>query len=244
MGPEGTAFALLLLGHVLGDFTLQTDEMATNKHRLGPLLAHGGVVISVHLVVLVPLLSSKTVLVVMSVGVAHVLVDAVTARLRHHVGPSTRLFLGDQTVHLLVLLGGWSMLGAPTLTNSPVVSALGGISSLPWSEITAGAVYTSAFVFAHHGGNAIVQRVLPDDGPESKENDLEAGSLIGSLERWLVLALGLAGLWESVALVVAAKSVARFEELKERAFAEYFLVGTLASVLVAIGLVIVVSVLV
>lgn len=244
LGPEGTAFALFLLGHVLGDFTLQTEEMATNKHRFGPLLAHAGVVISVHLVVFVPLLSSETVLVVISVGLAHVLIDALTARLRHHVGPSTHLFLGDQTLHLLVLLGGWSMIGAPTLTNSPIVSALGGASGLPWSEITTGAVYASAFVFAHHGGNAIVQRVLPEDGPESDENDLEAGSLVGSLERWIVLVLGLAGLWESVALVLAAKSVARFEELKDRAFAEYFLVGTLASVLVAIGLVVVVSVLV
>jgi formate/nitrite transporter FocA (FNT family) len=43
---------------------------------------------------------------------------------------------------------------------------------------------------------------------------------------------------------VAAKSIARFEELKQREFAEYFLVGTLASVLVGIGLVALVSVLV
>lgn len=44
-------------------------------------------------------------------------------------------------------------------------------------------------------------------------------------------------MWQAVALVVAVKSIARFEELKQRAFAEYFLVGTLTSVLVAIVLV-------
>ncbi|WP_167880000.1 hypothetical protein [Halorhabdus rudnickae] len=54
----------------------------------------------------------------------------------------------------------------------------------------------------------------------------------------------MAGHWESVALVVAVKSIDRFEELKKRAFAECFFVGTLASVLVAIALIISVSVLV
>lgn len=77
-----------------------------------------------------------------------------------------------------------------------------------------------------------------------RTNDSEASSLIGSLERWIIILRGLAGRWEAVALVVAAKSIARFEELKKRAFAECFLVGTLTSLLVAIVLVSVVSLLV
>jgi len=36
LGPAGTALALLLLGHVLGDFVFQTDELARTKHRVGP----------------------------------------------------------------------------------------------------------------------------------------------------------------------------------------------------------------
>lgn len=66
------------------------------------------------------------------------------------------------------------------------------------------------------------------------------GSRIGTLERWIVLVLGVAGRWEAVALVMGAKSIARFEE----PFAEYFLVGTLSSLLVAIALAVLVSVLV
>lgn len=38
----------------------------------------------------------------------------------------------------------------------------------------------------------------------------------------------------ALGLLIAAKSIARFEELKERRFAEYYLVGTLTSLLVAI----------
>lgn len=244
LGPEGTALALLVLGHVLGDFVFQTDELAANKHRIGPLLTHGGIVLVVHLAAFVPLLTPRTALLVLAVGVSHLLFDAVSARIRNRRPSSAWLFLGDQAVHLLVLLGVWSLIDPSAWTEAPVVTALGGVDSLPWDEMTTGAVYVSAFAFAHEGGNAIVRGVLPEDGPESGADDLEAGSLIGSLERWIILVLGVANLWEAVGLVVAAKSIARFEELKERAFAEYFLVGTLTSVLVAIVLVALVAILV
>jgi hypothetical protein len=244
LGTEGTALAFLLLGHILGDFVFQTDELAKKKHRLRPLLSHIGIIVVVHVVTLLPLLTIQTALLVGFIGIFHFLIDAVSARIRHQQTPSTWLFLGDQTAHLLVILVGWSLLDTSTWAVTPVVTALGGVDRLPWSELTIGAVYISAFVFAHEGGNTIVSGVLPDQGPESTEDDLEVGSLIGTLERWIILLLGLVGRWESVALVVAAKSIARFEELKQRAFAEYFLVGTLTSVLVAMGLVVLVSVLV
>ena len=57
------------------------------------------------------------------------------------------------------------------------------------------------------------------------------GSRIGTLERW-ILVLGVAGRWKAVALVLGAKSIARFEE----PFTEYFIVGTPSSLLVAIAL--------
>lgn len=238
LGPAGTAFALLLLGHILGDFAFQTDDLARNKHRLRPLLTHVGIVLVVHLVAFLPLLTAQSALIVLLIGVVHLPIDAVSARLRNHRGSSPHLFFADQLAHLLVILAGWMLLDPATWTAAPVVTALGGVDGLPWAESTTGAVYLAAFVFAHDGGNAIVRGVLPEQGPESDhEDDLEAGSLIGSLERWLILFLGVAGLWGSVGLVVAAKSIARFEELKQRPFAEYFLVGTLTSVLVAIALV-------
>lgn len=244
LGPEGTALALLLLSHVLADFTFQTDALAANKHRVGPLLSHIAIVLVVHVAAFVPLLTRQTALILVAVGVAHLAIDTVSARVRRRTARSPHLFLADQLAHLLVLLGAWSLIDASAWTTAPVVAALGGVASLPWSELTTGAVYLAAFAFAHEGANTIVSGVLPTDGPEPDGEDLEAGSLIGSLERWIILLLGIAGLWEAVALVLAAKSIARFEELKERAFAEYFLVGTLTSVLVAFVLVVLVSLLV
>lgn len=245
LGPAGTALALLMLGHVLGDFVFQTDALAMAKHRLRPLLTHWGIVCLVHVAVFAPLLTAQSVLVVVLIGTLHLPIDALSAQLRERRESSALLFLGDQVAHFLVILAAWATLDPAAWGVTPALTEIGGVAQLPWAAVTTGAVYLAAFVFAHEGGNAIVRGVLPDGNPNpDSEDELEAGSLIGSLERWIILFLGLAGLWGAVGLVVAAKSIARFEELKEQAFAEYFLAGTLTSVLVAIALVELVSVLV
>lgn len=62
----------------------------------------------------------------------------------------------------------------------------------------------------------------------------KAGRFIGLLERVLIVIGLLAQAWEVMAAVVALKSVARYQELDEQRKAEYFLVGSLASILWAV----------
>jgi hypothetical protein len=57
-----------------------------------------------------------------------------------------------------------------------------------------------------------------------------AGRWIGALER-LIIAVGIVvHSWEILAAVIALKTVARFKDMDERNFAEYFLVGSLFSI--------------
>jgi hypothetical protein len=60
------------------------------------------------------------------------------------------------------------------------------------------------------------------------------GATIGILERILVVVFVLTGTEAAIGFVVAAKTLARFRLLDDRDFAEYYLLGTLASVAVAI----------
>ncbi|HMJ96352.1 MAG TPA: hypothetical protein VK486_10895 [Thermoleophilaceae bacterium] len=60
-----------------------------------------------------------------------------------------------------------------------------------------------------------------------------AGRYIGWLERALLYGLILIGSPDAAALVVAAKSIARFPSFAEEKFAEYYLIGTLLSLLIA-----------
>ena len=60
------------------------------------------------------------------------------------------------------------------------------------------------------------------------------GATIGVLERILIVVFVLTGSEVAIGFVVAAKTLARFRQLDDREFAEYYLLGTLASVAVAI----------
>ncbi len=57
-----------------------------------------------------------------------------------------------------------------------------------------------------------------------------AGRWIGNFERLTMAAGVIAHSWEIIAAVIALKTVARFKDLDERNFAEYFLVGSLFSI--------------
>jgi hypothetical protein len=63
---------------------------------------------------------------------------------------------------------------------------------------------------------------------------LNAGRYIGLLERSLIVIGIVMGTWEVILAVVAIKTVGRYQELDSKDAAEYFLVGSLASVLWAV----------
>ena len=63
---------------------------------------------------------------------------------------------------------------------------------------------------------------------------VQVGATIGVLERLLIVTFVLAGADAAIGFVVGAKTLARFRLLDDRDFAEYYLLGTLASVGVAV----------
>ncbi|RDW15432.1 DUF3307 domain-containing protein [Oceanobacillus chungangensis] len=70
-------------------------------------------------------------------------------------------------------------------------------------------------------------------------NRYNRGRTIGYIERLLVLILTYYSAYPAIAFIITAKSIARFKQMEDRDFAEYFLLGTLLSMLfgIALGLV-------
>jgi len=66
------------------------------------------------------------------------------------------------------------------------------------------------------------------------KDEYQAGRMIGILERIFVYYAVLQGVYAIIGFITAAKAFARFKELEKRAFAEYVLIGTLISVLIAL----------
>ena len=76
---------------------------------------------------------------------------------------------------------------------------------------------------------SVVDLVRPGQVTEGA-GSVGAGEVIGVLERMATFVLVASGAFTAVGFVIAAKAAARFPLFKETAFAEYFLIGTLTSV--------------
>ncbi len=85
---------------------------------------------------------------------------------------------------------------------------------------------------------ATIEIAAVAEPPLPKTVDIEEynrGRLIGNLERIVLTLVVAAGSYAALAFLVAAKGVVRSDEFeKDRDFTEYFLIGSLSSVLVAL----------
>ncbi|MFN8177489.1 MAG: DUF3307 domain-containing protein [bacterium] len=225
MTPEASALAALLVaGHALGDFVFQTHGMIRRKARASGLAAHGAVVAVCQLGALTPFLGTRTALAVLAIVVAHVAVDAVKVLVsRRSHSRELEVFALDQLAHLLVLAAAWAWL-------APQVRFVDVWLAHPAALATVGAL-VAGYAFNVNGMSAVVMSVLARCRLAQRDGGPSAGRLIGILERMFALTLVLLDHWEALGFLAAAKSLARFKELDERRRAEYYLVGTLASLL-------------
>lgn len=223
----------LVAAHAVGDFVVQTGHMARHKRRWGVLLRHAGVVAGLSY-----LFATAWTAWEIPVGVllAHAAVDAVKARARAQGAVPLVL---DQLAHLgtVVAIAWWAARAEPAMWGVEVF----GDAYVDAMLVLAGAVIC-VFAGAILIGAAVQPLVrqlepLRDDGDAaaaSRRGFDNGGRLIGQLERALIFLFVLFGQAGSIGLLIAAKSVLRFGELKEsehRMEAEYIIIGTLMSFL-------------
>ncbi|UTT65076.1 hypothetical protein NMQ01_10100 [Janibacter sp. CX7] len=129
-------------------------------------------------------------------------------------------------------------------------------SDLPWQPTPDHALLLAGLVLVQLAtGNRLVRLVLVTTGAlparpvaGGVDGELRGGRLLGPLERLFILGLGLAGELTAAGLVIAAKGLIRWPELRSHASSddsrrpsdidkvtEYFLVGSFVSWLVALG---------
>ncbi|TVR47753.1 MAG: DUF3307 domain-containing protein [Puniceicoccaceae bacterium] len=221
---DGTLFAALLLGHLLADFVLQSDRSIRCKKQPGYFLGHIAIVAGLSYG-LAGIWQGWVIL--LGVGLSHAVIDALKLRFG---GDRPGAFWLDQAAHLgvIVVLAGLAPVVLPG--DSLWVGWLG---EDRWREVLG---IASGLVVCVWAGGFVVElsirswvAALPEDGGRGLA---KAGRLIGRLERSLIFFLVMIGKPESVAFLVAAKSIFRFGDLmnrESRKEAEYITIGTLMS---------------
>lgn len=67
-----------------------------------------------------------------------------------------------------------------------------------------------------------------------KDSPAKAGLWIGILERTLILLLCLINSISSIGFIIAMKALTRFKQFEDKTFAEYYLIGSMLSISLAI----------
>ena len=166
-----------------------------------------------------------------------------------HPGPkAARLPLA---VFLASLVGAIACSGLAPSAGGPLARWLDSLAVADLSTVSADRflLLLGAFAIQLSTGNVLVRLVLKATGTINPRSDggmpptqLKGGRLLGPLERIFILALALGGQVTAASVVVAAKGLLRFPELSSRheqqtvhEMTEYFLLGSFASWLVALG---------
>jgi hypothetical protein len=232
-----TAVALVL-AHLIADFLLQSDGMVRDKQRLPVLLGHVGIVTAVSWVALgfapVPLL-------LLLVAATHFAFDLAklrwaAARRAKDLKPGFAAFATDQAAHLAVIAvaaglwpGAW---GAGLWANPELLAHLPSLARLPEAMALAAGLIATVWTGGYAVRELMAGMKVPAD-PATDSSLPQGGQLIGRLERLMILMLLLANQPDGIGLLIAAKSILRFNELardaSDRRASEYVIIGTLAS---------------
>ena len=224
-------FCNLLMVHIVCDFYLQSDKTCAEKINQGfrskYLYVHG---LLIFILSWVALWSWEFWWLAFIVGLTHILIDGIKSK----CGNNLKNFIVDQLAHMSVLAAvtwvliryfGWEQLDFVPINPMIVLVVL-------------------AFIICAKPANIFIKTVLRtysiDNQSKEENSQFKAGSLIGTIERWLILVFVILEQYEAVGFLLAAKSIIRFKDT-ETSKTEYVLAGTLISVAVAVACGLVIS---
>lgn len=238
------AFLALLLAHILTDFVLQTSRIAEQKKQGRPrgYIEHGLVhyltaCLFSGFVYLEWLASLQFQLTILGLTVAHLLLDwaKISLTRKGMLSDTALTFLLDQIVHVSTVGGAAWVIARPP--SNELLEQITWLRSHDSNILLLLVVYTGVIF----GGGSLVRYatkpLLGDESPmptERADQLRNAGMYIGWLERFLVLTALLLQSPATIGLIITAKSIVRYPELKSVRFAEYFLIGTFLSIGIAI----------
>ncbi|MBQ4914860.1 DUF3307 domain-containing protein [Maribacter sp. MMG018] len=215
-------FIKLLLAHLIGDFMLQPSKWVihkeANKARSKYLYFHVLVHFALYMLVLWNINDWKIAVVI---TISHLFIDMGKLYAASFFKNQSVPFFLDQVLHILVLYicCFYDNLYGHTITL---------FDNLDWGLVL-------AVVFVTFPSAIIMAKLLEgmSDQISTDHKSLpNAGKYIGIIERLFVLIFIIMGRWDAIGFLITAKSVFRFNDLKEsnsRKLTEYILIGTLVS---------------
>ncbi|MCR5556313.1 MAG: DUF3307 domain-containing protein [Butyrivibrio sp.] len=233
----------MCIAHILGDFYFQTENMANSKTKWYKwVLLHSFVYALVVLAAAAVMLDMNpdVLLASLLIAGAHFIIDTIKFLLvrKRKLRNEWTVFYVDQIMHGLSIL----ILAEVFIQWNYMIAYGGAIRVLVpelLSNIELYAKWVLILLVLHKPTNIFVAKFLSQYKPFAESQDVNsiietknAGRVIGTIERLIMIILIAINQYSALGLVLTAKSITRYEKIsKEKGFAEYYLLGTLMSLL-------------
>lgn len=228
---------LFILGHVLGDFYLQSQRMAELKDKkYRGVLLHSLEYFIVVIVVMLPVISLDMIFAASCLGIMHFIIDSLKYVLlkTKKIGKNEKTFIVDQLIHILSILVLAYIMYYYNFKFSQFCFVNEIFASFKIEKITF-LRWILVVLILHIPTNILIQGLLMSYKPRESTSDIividnKAGRRIGTMERIIMLMFIAMDQYAAMGLVLTAKSIARYDKItKDEKFAEYYLLGTLLS---------------
>ena len=214
-------FLCLVLAHLIADFVLQTNKIckdkAEKKWRSVYHYGHAVVVFGLSWLVAWDLDFWWCALII---ALSHLMIDIWKSYREDNV----LWFVWDQALHVAIIVGvAWLWF-------------LNHEWTFPFEIELQYVVASISAIVCWKPANIFIKLMLKHysvNMPEEQNSGFNAGALIGTLERWLILVFVCLQRYDALGLLVAAKSIIRFSETQNKK-SEYVLAGTLLSIFIAV----------
>lgn len=239
---------LFFIGHVLGDFYFSNQISLCSQNNIDKnykdIIKHS-VIYQIFFLLPIILIGFNTefVITIFVIGISHYIIDTFVFliqknKLLNHISIKNNLFYIDQIIHVFIIFISLWYLKSETISSQNTLTIFK--NDFYYIRLILG------FLLIGKPSNIIFKKIFIRFKPASiSKNDNElpiennpninAGATIGILERILILICIINGLYSSIGLILTAKSIARYNRISnEPAFSEYYLLGTLSSVLFTI----------
>ena len=242
--------SVLFVLHVIGDFYLQTEKISHKKK-----VSYSGVIIHAlqygipYLLALIFIRVNILIIFCFLLSVlAHFAVDSLKywlnrkAACRCFFTRPAFVFTADQLLHIVLLIfiamiyvksniPGRQVYFYGIWNDMLLVLKLLPVLAIKWLLLILLILKPANIIFSLFFSN-----FKPEAEGAEDEKQQRAGAIIGSLERILIVFFISINQFSALGFILTAKSIARYDAIaKDRKFAEYYLIGTLVSVVFSVA---------
>lgn len=232
---------ILLIGHFLADFFFQPVCLVERKKEsIKFLLLHSVIyLITISILSFLFIDFYSAVLIVLILSFFHFIIDFIRikcdARFNNYIFEFVS-FIADQVLHISSVI----VVEYLFKLNEDVNNIF--IKLQTYQEFEKTILYTFLIVILLKPTAVFIKKFFAfilkekNDSIVNSKDSINAGELIGELERIIIAMLILCNQYSALGFVLTAKSIARFKKLEDKDFAEKYLVGTLMSLTISLFL--------